>query len=79
MRIAVLFACIVAVTATDGAGAQAVLARQLTIHTAWPAPAGHFQPRARDIPGVATPWPLRQEQDGQGRPIDEQLKICRGC
>jgi len=79
MRTAVLFACMVAATAAGGAEAQPVLARQLTIHVAWPAPAGHFQPRARDIPMGVAVSPSRLEPDSQDRSIDERLKICRGC
>ena len=45
------------------------------ITAAWPAPVGHFQPRASDIPlspGVA-------EQEARDQALDEKLKICRGC
>jgi hypothetical protein len=73
---ALSFVCIAA--AAGRAEAQAVLAPQLTINTAWPAPAGHFQPRARDIPVGVVLSPSRQE-DGEDRSIDEKLKICRGC
>jgi hypothetical protein len=47
--------------------------------SAWPAPVGHSQPRARDIPLGISVAPSRTEQEAFGREIDDKLKICRGC
>jgi hypothetical protein len=48
--------------------------------SAWPAPVGHSQPRARDIPLGISVVPSRTEQEALGdRAIDEKLNICRGC
>ena len=62
----------------DGAAAQVPAARPV-IRVAWPAPVGHFQPRARDIPLSISAFPERTEQDARDRLLDEKLKICRGC
>ena len=47
---------------------------------AWPAPVGHRQPRAEDIPAEA---PKKRDSDAQlerlDRALDGKLKICRGC
>jgi hypothetical protein len=48
--------------------------------SAWPAPVGHSQPRARDLPLGISVVPSRTEQEAfDDRAIDEKLKICRGC
>jgi hypothetical protein len=48
--------------------------------SAWPAPVGHFQPRARDIPLGISVLPSRTEQEAfEDRAIDGKLSICRGC
>lgn len=47
--------------------------------SAWPAPVGHFQPHARDIPLGVSVVPSRTEQEAFDRELDEKLKICRGC
>jgi hypothetical protein len=48
--------------------------------TAWPAPVGHRQPRAEDIPAEG---PKKSDYDAQlerlDRALDGKLKICRGC
>jgi len=48
--------------------------------TAWPAPTGHRQPRAEDIPAEG---PKKSEFDVQlerlDRALDGKLRICRGC
>jgi hypothetical protein len=48
--------------------------------TAWPAPVGHRQPRAEDIPAED---PKKRESDRQigrlDRAVDDKLTICRGC
>jgi hypothetical protein len=49
----------------------------LTIQVAWPAPVGHFQPRAGDIP-IGTGF-LPSPADQENREFDQKLKICRGC
>src|SRR5262249_3287275 len=61
-----------------GAAGQVAAARPV-IEVAWPAPVGHFQPRARDIPVGVYASPEQAEQDAQDRALDEKLKICRGC
>ena len=45
--------------------------------SAWPAPAGHFQPRARDMSLGPSAFPSQTE--ALDTALDEQLKICRGC
>ena len=47
--------------------------------SAWPAPVGHFQPRARDIRPGTSASSSRPEQDAFDRALDDKLKICRGC
>jgi hypothetical protein len=44
---------------------------------AWPAPAGHFQPRARDMSFGPSAFPSQTEALDPA--FDEKLKICRGC
>jgi hypothetical protein len=61
------------------AHAQTPPARHLTIEVAWPAPVGHFQPRAGDIPIGIELLPSRTDQESQDREIDQKLQICRGC
>jgi hypothetical protein len=62
----------------DGAAAQVPVARPV-MGVAWPAPVGHFQPSARDIPLSVSPSPEQAEQDARDHLLDEKLKICRGC
>ena len=49
-------------------------------HAAWPAPVGHRQPRAEDIPAEG---PKKSEFDVQleqlDRALDGKLRICRSC
>jgi hypothetical protein len=75
MRLARFLIAIAALTAAaHRADAQAPAAQPGTISVAWPAPAGHFQPRAGDIsPGIALSPAL------EDREFDDKLKICRGC
>jgi hypothetical protein len=47
------------------------------ITVAWPAPVGHFQPRARDIPLDISIASERAEQESRDRALDEKLRICR--
>jgi len=76
MRVALFFACVLALAATvDRAEART----PWMIEAAWPAPAGHFQPRAGDIPTGIPLSPSRAEQESLDRDIDEKPKICRGC
>jgi hypothetical protein len=49
------------------------------IKIAWPAPVGHFQPRAADIPADIPLSPSLQEQEALDRELDAKLKICRSC
>jgi hypothetical protein len=42
----------------------------------WPAPVGHRQPRAIDIPASASPQSLDQEDANVDRKISG---VCRGC
>jgi hypothetical protein len=47
---------------------------------AWPAPVGHRQPRAADIPmDMAKKRDLDAELERLDRALDGKLKICRGC
>jgi hypothetical protein len=76
MRVALFFACVLALAATVN---RAEARTPWMIEAAWPAPAGHFQPRAGDIPTGIPLSPSRAEQESLDRDIDEKLKICRGC
>ena len=80
MRLAqFLFAVAALTVAEHRADAHAPAAPPWTISVAWPAPVGHFQPRAPDIP-IGTPFsPTREEQEALDRALDDKLKICRGC
>jgi hypothetical protein len=76
MRVALFFACVLALaTVADRAAARP----PFTIEAAWPAPVGHFQPRAADIPIGIPLSPSSAEQQALDRALDEKLKICRGC
>jgi hypothetical protein len=79
MRLAqFLFAVAALTVAAHRADAHAPAAPR-TISVAWPAPVGHFQPRAPDIP-IGTPLSATpEEQETLDRALDDKLKICRGC
>jgi hypothetical protein len=80
MRLAQLLIAIAALTvAAHRADAQAPAAQPGTISVAWPAPAGHFQPRAADIPIGIPLSPSSAELQARDRVLDDRLKICRGC
>jgi len=75
--------CLIAVAtvavAAHRADAQAPAAQPGTISIAWPAPVGHFQPRAADT-AIGIPLsPSLAEQEALDRTLDDKLKICRGC
>jgi hypothetical protein len=77
MRLTIFLACFAAsVAAASHADAKE---GPWPLGSAWPAPVGHFQPRARDIPFGVSVSPSRSEQEAFDREIDERLKICRGC
>ena len=75
MRLAQFIVAVAAVTAAaHRADAQPPAAQPRTISVAWPAPVGHSQPRADDIPpGLALSPSL------EDREFDAKLNICRGC
>jgi hypothetical protein len=75
MRAAPFIACLLVLAAT----ANPAAARTPWIEAAWPAPVGHFQPRAGDIPSGIPLSPSRAEQETLDRALDEKLRICRGC
>jgi hypothetical protein len=74
-----LFAVAALTVAAHHADAQAPAAHPRTISVAWPAPVGHFQPHARDIPTAIPLSPSQAEQEALDRALDDKLKICRGC
>ena len=75
MRFASFFVAVVAVTAAAyRADAQSPAARPGTISVAWPAPVGHSQPRAGDIPAGLALSPSLEDRE-----FDAKLNICRGC
>jgi len=76
MRLTQFLIAIAALTAAAAhrADAQAPAAQPGAISVAWPAPAGHFQPGADDIPAGIAPSPSLED-----RAFDDKLKICRGC
>jgi hypothetical protein len=80
MRLAQFLIAVAALTvAAHRADAQAPAAQPGTINVAWPAPAGHSQPRGADIPIGIPLAPSTEEQEAFDRALDERLKICRGC
>jgi hypothetical protein len=80
MRAVLFVAGVLALAAiANCANAQTPPARRLTIEVAWPAPVGHFQPRAGDIPMGIELLPSRADQESQDREFDQKLNICRGC
>jgi hypothetical protein len=80
MRLARVLIAVAALTmAAHRADARAPAAQPGTISVAWPAPAGHFQPRAGDIPIGIPLSPSHAQEDALDRALDEKLKICRGC
>jgi hypothetical protein len=76
MRAAPVIAVLFAWASTSAVAAP--LGRPL-ISVAWPAPVGHFQPRAGDIPIGIPLSPSLAEQEALDRALDDKLKICRGC
>jgi hypothetical protein len=44
-----------------------------------PAPVGHRQPRASDIPADTQPTGQEETQIQRDRELDKKLWICRGC
>jgi hypothetical protein len=73
MRLIMFLACFAAsVAATSRADAKE---GPWPLGSAWPAPIGHSQPRAADIPLL----PSLAEQEALDRALDEKLRICRGC
>jgi hypothetical protein len=75
MRLARFLIAVAALSAAaQGADAQPPAAQPEMISGAWPAPVGHSQPRADDIPfGLALSPSL------EDREFDSKLNICRGC
>jgi hypothetical protein len=55
------------------------LARELTAHTPWLAPVGHWQPRSVDVPQgqIWSAWERAQRRLDAG--LDQKLIICRNC
>ncbi len=77
MRLTIFLACFVAsIAAPSHPDAKE---GPWPLGSAWPAPVGHFQPRARDTPFDVSVSPSQSEQEALDRALDEQLKICRGC
>jgi hypothetical protein len=78
MRLTIILACFAAsVAAASHADAKE---GPWPLGSAWPAPVGHSQPRARDIPLGISVVPSRTEQEAfDDRAIDEKIKICRSC
>jgi hypothetical protein len=79
MRPTPVLVLLLALSITHDRVAAQVPAARPVMEVAWPAPVGHFQPRARDIPLSVLAPPERVEQDASDRLLDEKLKICRGC
>jgi hypothetical protein len=75
MRLTIFLACLAAsIAAASHADAKE---GPWPLGSAWPAPVGHFQPRARDISLGPSAFP---SPTGALDPaFDEKLKICRGC
>jgi hypothetical protein len=48
-----------------------------TIGLPWPAPVGHRQPQAKDLPSPGTNELERISEED--RAVDRKLAICRGC
>lgn len=77
MRLIMFLACFAAsVAAASHADAKE---GPWPLGSAWPAPVGHSQPRAADIPLGIPLSPALVEQEAFDRALDDKLKICRGC
>ena len=73
MRLIMFLACFAAsVAAASRADAKE---GPWPLGSAWPAPVGHSQPRAADVPLS----PSLAGQEALDRALDEKLRICRGC
>jgi hypothetical protein len=77
MRLIILLACF----AASAAAASHADAKEgpWPLGSAWPAPVGHSQPHAGDIPLGISVSPAQSQQEAFDREIDDKLKICRGC
>ena len=76
MRAALFVAFVLALPAT---AARTEASTSRTIEVAWPAPVGHFQPRAGAVLTGIPRSPSRADQEALDRALDERLRICRGC
>jgi hypothetical protein len=75
MRLARFLIAVAALSvAAHRADAQRPIAQPGAISVAWPAPIGHSQPRADDIPSDLAFSPSLEDRE-----FDAKLKICRGC
>jgi hypothetical protein len=79
MRIVLFVLCAAGVVVSAARADAQALPSPLIIGAAWPAPVGHFQPRAGDIPTASPLSPSQAGQEKLDHEIDEKLKICRGC
>jgi hypothetical protein len=83
--IVLVFAFSSVALARDAASQRAVvptgatLADQPSTGTVWPAPVGHRQPRAHDIPMQRPQRESDAEQEKLHKALDRKLIICRGC
>ena len=55
------------------------VARHFPVQKPWPAPVGHRQPRASDIPVNVQLSSAEREAQRLDRELDKKLVICRGC
>jgi hypothetical protein len=79
MRIAQVLVAVAAMTAAAHlSDARVPAAHPRTIDVVWPAPVGHFQPRAGDIP-AGIPLSPSLAEESRDHELDDKLAICRGC
>jgi hypothetical protein len=84
-EIIIRYALLAALGLSMAAAAPDALAREQAAGTGaigatvWPAPVGHRQPRAADIPAATTKHASDAEQERRDRALDRRLRICRGC
>jgi hypothetical protein len=77
MRLIMFIACFAAsVAAASRADAKE---GPWPLGSAWPAPVGHSQPRAADVPIGIPLSPSSADLQALDRELDAKLKICRGC
>ena len=70
----------IAVVFAIAAISDQLIAREIPVtQSAWPAPVGHRQPRAEDVPANVQQSPSGLKQQQLDRFFGRKLMICREC